>query len=969
MPPKSTDQTGSHFENSKLSKNQKELVLRIAEYRECDPDEALVFCQKYMFEMEDLEQDDRRKLEQWNTVPNKRLQRKKKKEEREKNASRGRGRGRGRVGRGRGRGRSSDFQGRGRRGGSVRGRGGARGDRGGRGRGRGRSMGPRNNANKENNPKTQDSATKPTEKSDKSDWPGQQTRRPTNPSFNPNWGKPKAPVATEAEVAPAVTEPEPDPWQEPTKADTKHFEQKKDSSDDWDATAATQQEQEVAAATEPEPVQDTEQEPEPTSEAITSFSAVTQSAWDDEQKSNSEKAWGGTWGPSTAPSNVQSSQTETSAAEASSNWDGAKKQPAQAETNNTETTSNWNSSTKNTTSAPQRKPRGPRVKNPMKDSLGNGVNRVGPGRYPSTSKWRRKDRSNEQQKVALDALQSQDPAVSKTTNEMLDSAQSGMGKLSVADSSKSSDPNVILPSYVTNNQESDSMVFGLGADPAREQFMRPQNNGDIFGETSTIPTQMGNFPAQQQQMQDAKLSAMQSTTQASSMPQQNTPLAEQSSMPQTQNSSAPSTAPDTTQGGNMQHMTMPSEIQQQPANVQSDAQPGGSIHTTQSVQNSMQMPRPDARSLDHTMNMYSPHGYAAPNMPPQYGMPNDRNFYEQSPATQMPQPGFYEYSQLQQQQLQQQQLPQGRQQQRGRGMHKNQGKKGLDSMKDAKKLQQGQPNEKGRNKQPRMQKGGYMPRGYNKHNQGGNMKQNFSKNGFSQKQRQGMQPQPFNQQYMGAPPVQYQNHPMPYYHNYNYAYYQNAQFGQPGYGRSPYYPAPNQFANYGPAGFHNPQAQGYGGEEHYQDGKTGYQSQQVPVQRGQPNQGQMPQQQPQQQHHMPNEPEPHSGFSQHLNGPKHTGPQVDSRVQASQFDNAPWTTSQLSAPSTHQSTKIGEDSHGKQTGNPMLNSGPSPSNYRAAPTNFYMHHSGFPEQQIPQQQQQIHQPGYWGGSTGGSSVQ
>jgi len=114
MPPKSTDQTGSHFENSKLSKNQKELVLRIAEYRECDPDEALVFCQKYMFEMEDLEQDDRRKLEQWNTVPKRRLQRKMKKEEKEKNASRGRGRGYGCVARGGGRGRSIVFQGQGR---------------------------------------------------------------------------------------------------------------------------------------------------------------------------------------------------------------------------------------------------------------------------------------------------------------------------------------------------------------------------------------------------------------------------------------------------------------------------------------------------------------------------------------------------------------------------------------------------------------------------------------------------------------------------------------------------------------------------------------------------------------------------------------------------------------------------------------------------------------------------------------
>jgi len=921
------------------------LVQTVRGFYGWDMKEAREYCEKFNYDNKTIEaaianrfEDDRPQHgdDVWCTYSSKKHRKKK-----EDKASRGRGGGRG-TGRSGERGR----RGRGRGRGGRRGRG--RGGRSGRGAATAKGQG-----NKENNPKQEQTsangANVATSKTNaKKDWPSTQASPSTNsvlanpnfknPHFNPNWGKPKtAPAPAPAPAPePTITEPEqtePEPWQEPTKTEDKtSFEEKtKDASaGDWDAGAT------------PAPTETADQ-------PLAFNSAVTQPGpWGGDKSSG--KAWG-TWAASASTSATQ--PQESSVAETASNWDASK--PA------------------GTDSLPQRQPRTSRQKKKVPE-ISTGINRITGRGYNSTSKWRKKESRPSEQKVGMELTPSAS-AMTESTDGIIEATQNKIANLSVEDTAEptADDPNVILPSYVTN-VKSDSMVFGLKDEGNQPHSQFLQSNGEIFGlkPADSMQAQMSKFTASQQMPTEVQLNealqngAPQNTLPTSSptpqqqiqqaSPPQNTSVKSQENAPENEIqrvSQIPQTSEELAADDMSPSMQSPEE---------SSEQPGPMSMNPQSIPS--QIGKPGNRSIgDHSMGMYQQY---PPNMHPYMPSGDSRSFYDQTQTTQMHHPAFYtDYAQLQQHQQQQQARYQrgpmetrGPNSRSGRmyGKQNNRAKGGPESMKDAKRvqpsLQQADGPKNGKGKQKHPQRGNYK-------NQG--MKQNFAKNNFSSKQRQGMPQQPpFNQQtYAMGAPVQFPasaHMPYPAYPNYHYYNYPQSapQFSQPGYRGNPHYyqPAPNGY-NY-PANFHNPQGPNYD-EQYAGDGKTGYQAQPI---RGQPpSQGgpmmHQQQQQAQPQHNQSQQYMTDSttqgGFMQH-DSKQPSGPQGSERPQQDGpsthgFDRASWTTS---APSQQQTSKLGESGPTKPTGAHM--GGPSP-NYRS-PGFAYMPQSGFPDQHVSQQHYQ-----------------
>eukprot|EP00954_Amorphochlora_amoebiformis_P020086 1336848-Amorphochlora_amoeboformis.AAC.1 len=624
--------------NTHLSKDQRDLISLVKDLRGIEEVEAKKICQKYSFNKDTIVTaiqnmfegariflfvylpgiDDRQSHqdEDWKDISRRR--RKKKKEERAHTQGRG---GRGRSGRGR-----DD-----RRGGRGRSRGG-RGRRGGR-RGRdGASHGNRNVANKENTPKPQEHrpvAPPRAAKVQKPQWGAEPRAAPDptpaatsvltnpNPAFNPNWGKPKAPLT------------EPGTWENP-KAESKTAFPPKDT------TAFQEKEtpfQEEKPTTRSNWMPEANGTSENTADAYQGFqTSVPQSAPWGEEKPQADK-WS-SWGSGgAATTDIQPVKGDTSA----------------------EIPNDWSSSKADT--------RGSRTRKKVQDSIG--INRL-PGRnYQTTSKWRKKVSES---KVAIEPLSTQQLSTqqlttqqlttqqlttqqlttqqltaqqlttqqlasqqlttqqlttqqlttqplstqeSKTSENIIESTQAEIGKLTV--SSKPNEPDVILPSYVNNVEKSDSTVhFGLNEDlsqqSAHDQFLRNQASGEImFGGTEVSNFSSANPPPLRENIQNVPSTSSTLQTSAPSLPKSQTPIQPSTTQaPTAVSASEPtsdrnisSSSPET-----LQTDKISAPMQGQTA-TQSSENPAATTTGQPSI--SMQGDKPTSRAIGEQSMMYPPH--------------------------------------------------------------------------------------------------------------------------------------------------------------------------------------------------------------------------------------------------------------------------------------------------------------------------------------------------------------------------
>jgi len=935
---------------AKLSKEQKDLVNLVKEFRGISDGEAMQMCQKYRYQketvkvaLENFYEDDKPQHndEDWKDTRSRR--RRKKKEDKSQKQGRkgyksGRGRGMGRVSRGRGRG--------------------PRRGRGGKGRNGGQSR-----ANKENTPKIQTQATsttrKPAPKVEKTEGWGVSTARTpapaqpnrviatANPAFNPHWGRKPKPTIQE------------DAWQESKTEAAKTFEPPKSS---YQNEAAKDKTSSGGGW-----IQETNSTTQGTSDQYESFNPPAEPSPWDEGKAQVEKPWGSWGGGDTSREMAQSmAEAQNSAT-----------QPIQNE---------WDASAQSSsTRVPQRQP-ATRQRKKTHDSM-TGINKVSRPYGTATSKWRRKERP--EAKVTIERLQPQElptenpesSTVTKTAAEKIMETTQEMANLSVA-APKAPEPDVILPSYVNNVKKNDSMVhFGLAEDisqqNAHDQFLRNQTNGDLFGvEDRSIQAQLPNFSSQPP-LRDSIVNSSATTTSLtapSSSSLQKQPRDEQPKQPQ-----PPSNVTSSEQQNQMESMAV-SEMKRAPENAEVSQRQtenkSSSIETGVSAVGPQAAPqksgKPLARAIGEQPLIYPPHGYTAPTMPHQYGIPSGDSrstfsMYDQNnPTQQLPHPAagpyYHDYS-LQGQPRYRNVVDPRIHNQRNR-MYKGQAKgaKGISDVKDKKVAATAQQNDG-----PKGGRGGKQQRNFNqkyqmqRYKQHGQAKQNFAKGGFNQKQRQNM-PQPFNQQtYAMGAPVQYQPSAMPYYHPSYYNFYHQNQYSPPGFRSAPYYQPPSGYnfhAAAAPGNFHNPQA------------PTNYEDPMQVRQGPQPTQGaQLHQtQQQQQQQQAPTESMSHSGFAQQVqNGTKHQqAPPVNQarEEQATQSFEAPvsWTAAQMSIQSAPSGpSKITRGPDGKLLSTPVAtqSQGYPRQNFYVTPQSFPAEHQQQVSHQPQQQQQQIHHTYAW----------